>query len=219
MTGARPLLPKRVVFGFFATSYLPLFLLVIMRQLSENVGPYHAAPISVASLLVFVRAFGMATVLGVLALAGSTALYLTLRNFNAATDSGLSVVVTDVKNRNHESISYISTYIIPFLFNDYSSWFSITALTVLLAVIYVIYANSTLILINPILNLWYTLYDVDYEVVPSGGHLPNRVRSAMIVTRVRYLEEGTPLSFHRLGHKLFFAADAAENPESARGGG
>ncbi len=94
------------------------------------------------------------------------------------------------------------------MFEDYASLFSVLALAVLLVVIFFIYSNSTLILINPVLNLWYSLYEVEFIDSPLGSPLPSKSKTAMILTSERFLEDGDRMLFQRLGNKLFFAHHA-----------
>jgi hypothetical protein len=101
------------------------------------------------------------------------------------------------------------------MFEDYSSYFSIVSVVLLLSVIYFIYVNSTLLLINPVLNFRYSLYEVEYVDMPGYEPLPDRPKTAMILTRQNLLEEGDRLLFQRLGHKLFYAKYAPVTPPVA----
>lgn len=80
-----------------------------------------------------------------------------------AESNGVLVKVVDIENKNNESISYLFTYIIPFVFQDLSSVVSVFSIGVLLVVTYLIYSNSSMVLINPVLSVWYSLYLVEYE--------------------------------------------------------
>jgi len=209
------LLPQRVRFALFATSFMPLFVLIILRQVSDNVEHLAWGGLTLKSVLAFVRFFGISVGLGVISLIGAFFLAITLRNLHERSSQGSPISVVDVRNRNAESISYIGTYIIPFMFEDYSSYFSIVSVVLLLSVIYFIYVNSTLLLINPVLNFRYSLYEVEYVDMPGYEPLPDRPKTAMILTRQNLLEEGDRLLFQRLGHKLFYAKYAPVIPPVA----
>lgn len=212
------ILPGRVRFALFSTSFTPLFLLIILRQVTDTWGDLRWAGITLDGVETFFRYYGISAGLSVISLTGSLFLFFTLQNLRRTIgNNGVPVQIVDVKNRNSESISYIGTYIIPFLFEDYRSLFSVLALIILLGVIYVIYVNSTLLLINPVLNLWYSLYEVEYFDVPFGQPLPNRSKNAMIVVSERLLAEGDRLLFQRVGHKLFFAEHVRTGTTNTRG--
>jgi hypothetical protein len=211
------MLPKRVRFTLFLTSFLPLFSLIILRQVAANRAFLHRAELSSQSIIVFFKAFGLSAVLTILALFGLWSLGVTMRNLRMASAQGFPVSVVTVSNRNAESISYIGTYIIPFLFEDYSSLFSLAAFVILFGVIYCIYVNSTLILINPVLSIWYSLYEVAYVDMPGAMPLPDSPKGAMILTQQKQLEEGDRMLFQRVGHKLFYATYAPLQSESHPG--
>lgn len=199
------LLPKRVRFALFTTSYVPLFTLIILRQAGANTKYLSYGGINTEAFLRLLKHFGVSVALITLMGVGLFFLVLTMRNLERQQLKGFPVAIKEVRNRNAESISYIGTYIIPFLFEDYSSLFSVVALTILLVVIYFIYINSTLLLINPLLNLKYSLYEVDFVNIHGGEVLQDRPRNGMILTSERMLEEDDPMLFQRMGHKLYFA--------------
>ncbi len=112
---------------------------------------------------------------------------------------GDEVTIKDVKNRNSESISYIGTYIIPFLFQSYSTFYELFAISFLLFVIYKIYINSSLLLINPLLNIKYSIYEIDFldkEKINKSG---------MVITQRKNLEEENIIKIVKIGHKLYYS--------------
>ena len=88
-------------------------------------------------------------------------------------------------------MSYIVTYLIPFLDLDLKSGSDVGALLVLLAVIGILYVNSNLIYINPILNL--VGFHV-YEVSGEDG------RPSALLTRRGYIPPGERLRVVSLGN-------------------
>ena len=212
-TDRRHMLHHSVRFALFATSYLPLFVLIILRQLTDNApklrwGGFHADAVTL-----FLRSYGISLVLTAVGAMGAVMLWVSLRNIRrSALTNGVPVQITEVRNRNAESISYIGTYIIPFLFEDYSSLYAVLAVVILLGVIYFIYVNSTLLLINPVLNLWYSLYEVEFSDAAVMSSLPVKAKTGMIIAAQKFLEEDDRMLFQRLGPKLYFAEEDASRP-------
>lgn len=207
----RPMLRGPVPFALFATSYTPLFVLIVLRQLAAGSEFLHWGGASLQALGVFLAHFGVSAVLVCISVAGAIAVVIFMRNVAGdAVRNGIRIDVTEVRNRNSESVSYIGTYIIPFLFEDYSSFYSVAALVILLGVIYAIYVNSTLVLINPLLNLYYSLYEIEYRDGRAATEgQPGRQKTAMVITRNRFLEEGDVMLVRSLGRKLFFGSPNA----------
>jgi hypothetical protein len=196
-----------VQFALFSTSYAPLFVLIAVRQMAANREYLHFGGVSAAALRTFMSRFGFSAFLLTLALLGAVSLLYTLQRFKTDVRlNGSDVEIIDVRNRNSESISYIGTYIIPFLFEDYDDLWSVLSVMILLLVIYCIYVNSTLLLINPVLNIWYSLYEVEFVDSTKKG-LQLRPRNGMIVSAHRFLQEGDRMLFKDLGSKLYFAEE------------
>lgn len=200
------LLPGQTKLALFVTSFLPLFLLLALRQIAANsaaIPDLLKMPLN-AITQGLMRHFGMTVVLGALSLYGIVGTFALLRGLRRSASSGIAVRLTDIRDRNAEAISYIGTYIIPFLFEDYNSWDSILSLCVLLTVIYLIYANSSLMLVNPVLSLRYSLLEVEFEVSGVGG-LTKRPKTGIIICENRELEVGDQVALQLLSRKLYFA--------------
>jgi hypothetical protein len=200
----RNLLHSGVRFALFATSYSPLFLIMIMKVSFSHSAYLHWGGFTSKAFLVFIKYFGLCSVLLGFIIVGSIGLFVFISQIKSSTNlNGFPVLIKDLKNKNSEAISYIGTYIIPFLFQDYSGLYEVLSVTILLVVIYFIYINSTLILINPVLNLRYSLYEVEFV----NDHLKEagKSRSGLIITEERFLEEEDQMMFKRIGHKLYFA--------------
>lgn len=187
--------------SLFCTSYTPLFGLMILRHVGKLWGVYHWGGWEWDAFILYIKQFGFSTILAIPIIFGLVGIRLfILRVGGSATTSGDPVTIKDVENRNSDSISYIGTYIIPFLFQDYSSFIDILSVAILLGVIYFIYINSNLLLINPGLNLWYSLYATAFVDSKSGP--PKR---GMVITREKFLQEEDRMLFMPIGHKLYFA--------------
>lgn len=156
-------LKKGAKFALFVSSYLPLFILVILRQLSDNYNYLHWGGISINSIKIFLSFFGLSSVLTLVSILGIIGLHNTLKNIEDISENGFNAQIIDIKNKNSESIGYIATYIIPFLFQSLNGWYEGISILFLMGIIYRIYINSSMILINPILSCQYSIYDIEYS--------------------------------------------------------
>jgi len=191
-------LRKGVLFSLFATSYTPLFGFIMFRQLSQNIASFDWSQQSWVFVGSFVMHFGLSIVLGVTIMLGISGIVLSLHNIKSrAADNARPVKIVDASNRSGEAISYIGTYILPFVFEDYRDWFETIAMVFLILVIYRIYINSSLLLINPLLNMWYALYDITF----TEG---NDTRTGMLITKDQQLDNGDEARIYGLGKKLYF---------------
>ncbi|MGE5437703.1 MAG: hypothetical protein ACM3O3_10785 [Syntrophothermus sp.] len=147
-----------------------------------------------------VEKFGLSIILTFISLLGIIGLFFSIKNISKEISiNGHTIVIKNVKNRNAEAISYIGTYIIPFLYQDFSDGYSIISILFLIFVIYKIYINSTLMLINPILNLKYSLYEIEYyDSVDQSKY-----KSGLLITKDKLLQEGDSHLIYNIGPKLF----------------
>lgn len=155
------------------------------------------------SLWNFIEYFGAISVLGVLSIFGIFGLFFLLKNVKRrAETSGEPITIIDIENKNSESISYLFTYLIPFVFQDLSELTNVFSVTVLLVVTFLIYSNSSMLLINPTISVKYSLYMIEYTTNSS-----NKKRKGMIISKNRFLEEDDAVKIKKIGHKLFYAVD------------
>ncbi len=191
-------LRKGVLFSLFATSYTPLFILIILRQISQNLLSFDWNQHGSELVTSFALHFGLSAILLLVIVSGLGGMMISLRNIRGRAASNARVVkIVDATNRSGEAISYIGTYILPFVFEDYNDLFGTFAVAFLLFVIYRIYINSSLLLINPLLNMSYALYDISF----SDG---DGIRAGMLITRNQQLENGEEVKIYGLGKKLYF---------------
>lgn len=190
-------------FALFVTSYFPLFLLIIIRQVSENSDYLNYAGFEWVSIKVFLLKFGLSAILSIVSLIGLFGYWKTLGNIEEVAENGRPVKIKDVKNKNSEAIGYIATYIIPFLFQSFSSWYECISVLFLLGIIYRIYINSSLLLINPILSFRFSIYEIEY----TDG---DKEKNGLIISRDKYLQDEGDIKIYEIGHKLYFAINNSE---------
>jgi hypothetical protein len=187
-------------FVLFVSSYLPLFILITVRQVSENTEFLNYAGFSLLSLKLFILKFGLSLILIFVSIIGLFGYLQTLGNLEEVAKNGNPITIKDVKNKNSEAIGYIATYIIPFLFQSFNGWYECLSVLFLMAIIYRIYINSSLLLINPLLSFKFSIYEIEY--------LENKKnKNGLIISRNKYLQDDANIKIYEIGHKLYFATD------------
>ena len=79
--------------------------------------------------------------------------------------------VQAVRSKDGETMSYIASYILPFVSLPYGDNYKLAAIVIFLAVLAVVYVNSNMLYINPMLNLCgFHLY-----AVTSAGDIEHTV--------------------------------------------
>ena len=187
-------------FVLFVSSYLPLFILIIVRQVSENSEYLHWTGISLIGVKLFILKFGLSSILFLTSVIGLFGYWKTLGNIEEVAKNGNPITVKDVKNKNSEAIGYIATYIIPFLFQSFNGWFECLSVLFLMAIIYRIYINSSLLLINPLLSFKFAIYEIEYTENKKN-------KNGLIISRNKYLQDDADIKIYEIGHKLYFATN------------
>lgn len=187
-------------FVLFVSSYMPLFILIIVRQVSENYEYLHWTGISLISIKLFALKFGLSSILFFVSVIGMFGYWQTLGNIEEVAKNGTPITVKDVRNKNSEAIGYIATYIIPFLFQSFNGWFECLSVLFLMAIIYRIYINSSLLLINPLLSFKFAIYEIEYTENKKN-------KNGLIISRNKYLQDNADIKIYEIGHKLYFATN------------
>lgn len=124
----------------FLSSYAPLFTILAIRAWTTN--------------------WGLSVGLGVVAGLSVATLWLFLKY--ASRLQGVPIKVIAVKSRDGDVMSYIVTYILPFLAIKLNDPMDTVSLGLLLIVVGVLYVNSNLIHTNPVLSLMhYHLFEIE----------------------------------------------------------
>jgi hypothetical protein len=123
----------------FLSSYFPLAFIFFILFVQERTW------VAVAILAV-----------GLVGLGGGALYFRWVRKFGA-----INVKVESLQRRDGEAMSYVVSYIIPFLSAPFSGWQQGVALAAFFLMLGVLYVNSSMIHINPMLNfVGYHLYEV-----------------------------------------------------------
>ena len=197
----REKLPTSVKLSLFISSYFPLFLIIILRQIEQNREYLFFGGLNITAICLFLSNFGISIILGIVSCFGLVGLSLFLNNTKGLTENnGHEFVITNIQNKNTESIGYIATYLLPFVLQTYSSIFDVIQVLLLLSIMYIIYTHSNLIVVNPILNLKYSLYEIEYYNEKS----PDTKRNGIFIVNCHYLEKADHLLAKKLNANIFY---------------
>lgn len=188
--------------SLFCLSYLPMLLLMAGNQFYIKREFLNFGGFNTEALTLFVLHFGLASSLVVIGVLGSLLSFYFFYEQERllSNDNGELVEVLDIENKNNESITYLFTYLIPFVFQDLSSLPSIVSVVVLLALTAKIYINSSMLLINPMLSLRYQLYAIEYARVGNAHK-----QKGWVVCKQKHLRDKDRLMIEEIGYKLFVA--------------
>jgi hypothetical protein len=107
--------------------------------------------------------------------------------------------VAELHRRDGDVMSYIASYLIPFVTFPFSSWEQMAAIIVFMVVLMIVYVNSNMIYINPMLNLiGYHLYEVTLEHSELSHYLIIRDR----------IVRGERLRLVKIGESIFLGGRA-----------
>jgi hypothetical protein len=187
------------LFALFITSYIPLFILIIAKQIFDNFAYLNWGGLSYTSIRIFVSKFGISIVLFIISLLGLCGCKILFSNLKETAKNGNHVLIKNISNRNSEFVGYIATYIIPFMFQGFSTTYEIFAIFFLLVIIYRIYINSNLLLINPILSFKYSIFEIEYE--EQNG----KQKNGLIIIENYQIDEDSTIKIYPVGFKLFYA--------------
>ena len=197
-------LRRGALFSLFVTSYIPLFAIVIGKQVKEGWAYMKWGGWSMDAFCCFATHFGMSCLLAILSVVGFVGIAILIHNLRRNLPNGHTVTITKISNRNSEAIGYIATYIVPFIASEFSSWFECLVFAVVMGLIYVIYTNSNMILINPLLNIKYSLLDVEYKLI---GDSRGNVHDALIITETKDYRENKNYQIYQIGFKLYYGKE------------
>ena len=185
----------------FFISYFPLFLILSLRQVHKYRNYLNWGGFSGDSVLRYIKLFGFVSILALITLVAFLGLYILIRNIHARTvTSGDVATIDDIENKNSESISYLFTYLIPFVFQDLSDTIGLISILILLLVTFLNYTNSSMLLINPTISMWYSLYEIKYTEEAT-----KLTKKGFIMCSDKFVEERDRVKLKRMGHRLYYA--------------
>ena len=186
--------------ALFLTSYTPLFLIIILKQVFSNFDFLNFAGFSLESVLCLIQKFGLTCVFIPLILFSFIGLKILLANLSEKAEyNGYQAQITGVKNQNDQFSNYLVSYIIPIAFLSSDEIIDSILILIILYVIYRLYTKSSMILVNPMLSfLGYHLYECEYVIDKSN-------ETGILLTDDKTLEEGDSISLYPIGYKSYYS--------------
>jgi hypothetical protein len=201
MTYTPHLLKKGSLFAMFCLSYLPLFLLISLRIIFAKYDKLNYTDPSWWSINTFLIEFGFVVVLIILSLYSILGTYLTFKNIKRNLSNADPIIVNSVEPKNEESLSYLATYVIPLVSSEKFGPYEYVLFGILFFMYYKLYSSSSMILINPVLNVKYGLFSIEY----FNTQKPEEMRKALIIFNHKWIDEGEKIYVTKLSHRLYFA--------------
>lgn len=152
----------------FFSSYAPLFLIIAMRGWRDS--PYFALTLIAVSVVSILVLFVFLRISGKL--------------------SPDRIKVDSVASRDGDSMSYIVTYLLPFLAVKLNDATDVGSLGIVLLVIAVLYVNSNMIYTNPVLNI--AGYHI-FEIHDADG------KTSALISRHVYIRTGSEIDVISVG--------------------
>lgn len=186
--------------ALFGISYSPLLIIICAKILYSKSEYLHWGGFNLEAASVLFQQFWAVILISsvlVYSIIGTTKLLRKVKQ--TASCNSRKVTITNITDKSSETISYIATYIIPFIY-DVQSDFDMAVMLFIIVIIYFIYVNSSLLAINPILALGYGLYEIEYEEESSNY-------TVIVIAQNKYLLEGDEIDVYPIGRKLYYSQD------------
>ncbi|MBM7556839.1 hypothetical protein JOC47_001690 [Halanaerobacter jeridensis] len=106
--------------------------------------------------------------------------------------------IEEVNPRDGEATSYIVTYIIPFLSMDLTTFEDKSSLLILFLVLGIIYINSNMIYINPLLNL------AGYHIFETKDKSGNTL---ILISRSKFISAGNRIKAIKISSNVYLEED------------
>ena len=181
----------------FLSSYAPLFLLLAIRQFVPNIEYLVWGGLHLNAFVNMIKFFGVSIICFCLALFGILGTYLTFRNLDDKIENGNNVKITEISSMNDEPLAYVATYIIPIMFNDYSNITDNITILCIFYIVYKLYIRSKLILVNPILSMKYSIFNIKY----NDGKVS---RQGILISKDNFIEEDDMVKLYNVGYQLYY---------------
>jgi hypothetical protein len=203
-------LPEKVKFSLFVTSYLPLFIIIIIKQIDSNKAYLYFGGFNIVAIRSFFEKFGLSSLLLVSISYGCMGTLLFVFNMKKLmANNGFYFRIEKIQNKNTESIGYIATYLLPFMFQTYSTLLEILTVLIIFSVIYIIHIHSTLLILNPILSLKYSLYNIECRDLKSN----DIITDGIFIIDCHYLAKGDIITAKNMYTNLYYGFINEENNE------
>lgn len=167
-----------VKIGLFLSSYIPLFLILFIKNWFN---------LYLTILFIFVTIYSL--------------VWIILLNI-LKKDTSESFTVIKSKNKTKESLEYLIPYIISFIGFDFSKWQDWSSLFILLTILLVVYLNSDLIYTNPMLSFFkFKLFQI--EICKPVIDCEKTKSNILLLTKKNTLKTGEKITVKDIDGTLF----------------
>lgn len=184
-------------FSLFLLSYIPLFVILALRQITSNYEFLHWGGWSLDALICMLNNFGVASLCIALIAFGVLGRWAVFYNIEKYVGNGTTITIQSISGGNDEVIAYLATYILPIASFDLNEIIDLISLSIFFFITYKLYSRSKLLLVNPILGLKYSIYSftfIDQQIQRSG----------IIISRDHDILEGDQVQIYNIGYQIYF---------------
>jgi hypothetical protein len=151
---------RLTLFALFLVSYIPLFVILAIQHINDKFCSETGEPLSLLQIVYNNRLSLTLISISLIALL----YYFVFSSINYRSGFKNPVRIKKVENTGVEYLSYLATYILPFIGLKFSTWNEVLATILLFLIIGFIYTRTNLIYANPTLALFgYYLYKVTLD--------------------------------------------------------
>lgn len=151
---------RTTLFALFLVSYIPLFFILAIQNLNDTFVDVNGVALGLRQVLINNTLPIVLTSISIL----SFGFYLLFIKVNASAGFRNPKKITRIKNNGVEYLSYLATYIIPFIGLKFDTWNNLLATSLLFLVIGFIYTKTNLLYANPTLALFgYYIFNATFE--------------------------------------------------------
>ena len=83
------------------------------------------------------------------------------------------------------------------MFNDYSNIADNITILCIFYVVYKLYIRSKLILVNPMLSMKYSIFNIKYDDDPVS-------RQGILISKDKFIEENDRVKIYNVGYQLYY---------------
>lgn len=154
------MIKKTTLFALYIVSYLPLFFILSIQNINDKIYGTKGEILSFKEIVLNNKISLILIAISILA----TLYYFLFSKINQRYGFGNPEKVTSLKNSGVEYLSYLATYIIPFVGLKFEPWNNLVASIILFLLIGFIYTKTNLIYANPTLALFgFYIYEIETD--------------------------------------------------------
>jgi hypothetical protein len=202
-------MPYTLKLSLFFIAYMPLLVIYFIKGLQEGLIYLNWGGWNYNSLIIFIRYILFPIVILTFILWGIIGIIcFSISIHNKKKEGEISKTkVLSISNKNSDSITYMITYIIPFSAISYEGICNKIYILIYFFIVMMIYIKSKLIVINPILNIKYNLYEVELELSDSN-------KKYYLVVDGDEIDEGEEIEIIKIESGIYYCSIEEENDES-----